>query len=140
MTSKTSVYKSSVVPSSRQALSRLSEQLVSAAEANGFDREELFAIRLALEEAFLNALKHGNMDESEKNVSIECMITPEKFDISVTDDGSGFDPAAVPDPRCRDNLYKPCGRGMLLMRSYMDVVEYSEKGNCVHMIKYHGRK
>jgi anti-sigma regulatory factor (Ser/Thr protein kinase) len=54
----------------------------------------------------------------------------------VTDEGGGFDPEVIPDPRYGDNLYKPAGRGMLLMRSFMDVVEYSKQGNSVLMIRY----
>ena len=60
----------------------------------------------------------------------------EKIEITMTDQGDGFDPGAVPDPRCAENLYRPEGRGLLLMRSYMDSVEFNECGNCVHMIRH----
>ena len=101
-----------------------------------FDDDMVFAIHLSLEEAFINAIKHGNHSNPQKNISVECLITPEKFDISVADEGFGFDPAGVPDPRCNSNLYKASGRGVLLIRSYMDVVEYNTRGNCIHMVKY----
>ena len=136
MVSKSPVHKSVVIESNAVAVERLCRQLLGEAAANNFDGDDIFAIHLALEEAFLNAVQHGNKADATKQISIECLITPAKFDISITDQGTGFDPDVVPDPRNEENLCKLCGRGLLLMRSYMDVVEYNETGNCVHMIKY----
>jgi serine/threonine-protein kinase RsbW len=136
MVSKSPVHKSVVIESNAVAVERLCRQLLGEAAANNFDGEDIFAIHLALEEALLNAVQHGNKADAGKQISIECLITPAKFDISITDQGTGFDPDVVPDPRSEENLYKLCGRGLLLMRSYMDVVEYNETGNCVHMVKY----
>lgn len=92
-----------------------------------------------MEEALLNAVKHGNKRDPAKNVNIECVINAEKFDVCIKDQGSGFAPDGLPDPRSDENLYKPCGRGVLLMRAYMDVVEYRDNGSCVHMVKYRAR-
>ena len=75
-----------------------------------------------------------------KRVHVKYLITPEKFDISIKDDGGGFDPDTVPDPRSEENLYKSSGRGLLLMQSYMDLVQYNKSGNCVHMVKYLKKK
>jgi serine/threonine-protein kinase RsbW len=136
MVSKSPVHKSVVIESNAVAVERLCRQLLVEAAANNFDGDDIFAIHLALEEAFLNAVQHGNKADATKQISIECLITPAKFDISITDQGTGFDPDVVPDPRSDENLHKLWGRGLLLMRSYMDVVEYNETGNCVHMIKY----
>jgi serine/threonine-protein kinase RsbW len=98
--------------------------------------DEIFAIHLAVEEALMNAHKHGNRKNGEKTVSVEYSVTPEKFEISVQDQGEGFDPARVPDPREAGNIQKDSGRGVLLMQSYMDIVEYNRSGNRVHMVKY----
>ena len=136
MVSKSPVHKSVVIESNAVAVERLCRQLLGEAAGNNFDGDDIFAIHLALEEAFLNAVQHGNKADATKQISIECLITPAKFDISITDQGTGFDPDVVPDPRSEENLCKLWGRGLLLMRSYMDVVEYNETGNCVHMIKY----
>ena len=95
-----------------------------------------FAVHLSLEEAFVNAIRHGNHDDPTKTISVDCLITPDKFDISIADEGYGFDPQGIPDPRCNSNLYKSSGRGVLLIQSYMDVVEYNSRGNCIHMVKY----
>jgi serine/threonine-protein kinase RsbW len=113
--------------------------IMSILEDSGFGKEDVFAVHLALQEAFINAVRHGNQMDPDKEVKIEYLVDSEKFEISVTDEGDGFDPEAVPDPRCEENLYKPNGRGLLLMRAYMDVVEYNEKGNGVRMVRYRER-
>ncbi len=130
------VHKSKVVASCVSAIERICRELLDDVAGCGFDEDEVFGIHLALEEALVNAIKHGNKTDEHRSVSIEYFITPEKFDISVSDEGPGFTPEKVPDPRSEENLYKSNGRGLLLMRSYMDVVEHNDKGNCVHMIKY----
>jgi serine/threonine-protein kinase RsbW len=60
----------------------------------------------------------------------------DKFEVSMMDEGEGFDPSVIPDPRYGENLYKINGRGLLLMRSYMDVVEFNNSGNGVRMVRY----
>lgn len=123
------------IPSSTSAVEEVCQRLLAEAASQGYGCDDLFGIHLAMEEALMNAAKHGNHLDPDKQVVVEYQITPEKFDISVADQGNGFDPEALPDPRQHENLYKYGGRGVLLMRSYMDVVEYSPKGNQVHMVK-----
>ena len=130
------VHKSRVVASCVSAIEPLCRELLDDIAGCGFDEDEVFGIHLAVEEAFANAVKHGNEADEHRSVSIEYFITPAKVDISISDEGAGFTPEAVPDPRSEENLYKSGGRGLLLMRSHMDVVEHNYKGNCVHMIKY----
>ncbi len=110
--------------------------MLSDAAANGFDADDIFAIHLALEEATLNAVRHGNKGDAGKKISVDWTITGEKLDVSITDEGCGFDPDCLADCRVDENLYKCCGRGVLLMQSYMDTVEYNQRGNCVHMVKF----
>jgi serine/threonine-protein kinase RsbW len=128
--------KSCQLQSTEQQVQQMIQELLASLEQYEFGEDSIFAIHLALEEAFLNAVKHGNHGDSEKTIDVECLITPEKFDISISDEGFGFDPDGIPDPRCNGNLYKASGRGILLIQSYMDVVEYNSRGNCIHMIKY----
>jgi len=71
-----------------------------------------------------------------KTVTIEYSVSAEKVEVSITDEGEGFDPSQVPDPRLGENIYKTSGRGLLLIRSYMDLAEYNERGNSLHMVKY----
>ncbi len=121
--------------SDQDTATSFANELIQKARDKGFRKDDLFAIRLALEEALVNAIKHGNKKDPEKKIKIEYCIGDDFFDITITDSGEGFDPEKVPDPRADGNVYKPCGRGLLLMKSYMDVVEYNETGNTVHMLK-----
>lgn len=136
MVSKTLTKKITVVDSDVYAISKVCGRLLDEVRAKNFDSDQIFAIHLALEEALLNAYKHGNKFDSTKKIDIDYFVSDEKFEISVADQGTGFSPDSLPDPRAEENLYKPCGRGVLLMRSYMDVVEFNEPGNMVHMIKF----
>ncbi len=130
------ISRSVVVSSAPSALADVFHEIVVNLQAYHFSEEDIFAIHLALEEAFMNAIKHGNKMEPSKAVKIDYFIESDKIEICMTDEGEGFDPVVIPDPRYGDNLYKPAGRGMLLMRSYMDVVEFNKRGNSVRMIRY----
>ena len=111
-------------------------KILDKAKELRYSEDAVFAMNLAMEEAFVNAVKHGNKGDENKNVVIEYDVSDEKVDISVTDQGQGFAPEALADPRCGDNIFSPGGRGVLLVKSYMDVVEYNEVGNSVRMVKY----
>ncbi len=134
------LHKSWQLKSTEAEVKKVSGEILKCLEDHEFGEDMVFAVHLSLEEAFVNAIKHGNHGDPQKKILVECLITPEKFDISITDEGFGFDPNGVPDPRCNGNLYKSCGRGVLLIQSYMDVVEYNSRGNCIHMIRYRNRK
>jgi serine/threonine-protein kinase RsbW len=96
---------------------------------------DLFGIKLALEEAIVNAMKHGNQMDRSKTVRIAYRIDADRFEIVITDEGPGFDPEDVPDPTAFENLERPCGRGLLLMRHYMTDVRHNARGNSVTMSK-----
>ncbi len=136
MVSKASINCSIVVKSRPSAIVRVCEQILSKLEANGFDNDDIFAVHLALEEAFLNAVKHGNKMDPAKEVKIDYSVGLDRIEISMTDEGEGFEPASVADPRYGEGLYRPGGRGLLLMNSYMDMVTFNEKGNGLYMIRY----
>lgn len=123
------------VKSDQKVVSKLCEQLLAQLKQKGFTKDDIFASHLALEEALVNAVRHGNKNDPNKKVIVKYKITDDLFDISVTDQGTGFKPAHLPDPRCNGNIYKPGGRGVLLMRAYMDTVEYNNSGNTVHMTR-----
>ena len=110
-------------------------QIIDRAEKSGYQDQCLFAIKIALEEALVNAIKHGNQMDPDKRVFVSFQVTPERFEVRITDEGEGFNPGDVPDPTEDWNLEKPCGRGLLLMRGFMTEVEYHGKGNVVHMAK-----
>ncbi len=114
---------------------RVQEQIEEALQAAGYTEHDIFAIKLALEEALVNAIKHGNQMDPDKRVFVRYHVTVERFDIRITDEGSGFNPEDVPDPTAIENLERPCGRGLLLMRGFMTEVEYHGRGNVVRMSK-----
>jgi len=136
MVSRAPITFSIVVKSEPSAVVEVCEQVLSKLEANGFDKDDVFAVHLALEEAFLNAVKHGNKMDPNKEVKIDYSIDLDKIEISLTDEGDGFEPSSVADPRYGEGLYKPGGRGLLLMNSYMDVVKFNERGNSLYMVRY----
>lgn len=112
------------------------DAIIEAAETVGYDEEAVFALRLSLEEALANAIRHGNQCENDKSIHIGYQVTSESVEISITDEGDGFTPDDVPDPTTEDKLEIPSGRGILLMRAYMDVVDYNDKGNCIRLVKH----
>jgi serine/threonine-protein kinase RsbW len=114
---------------------RVQDEIEAALLANKFSEKEIFGIRLALEEALVNAIKHGNNLDKSKSVHISYGVKPERFDISIRDEGPGFDPCDVPDPTDVENLERPCGRGLMLMRHYMNEVSFGPRGNPVLMSK-----
>ena len=118
----------------REELDQLHEQVISAVESSGFDEASTFAIRLALEEAVANAFRHGNAADPTKMVKVEFEIDSSRIWLAVEDEGSGFDPNAVPDPTEDENLEIPSGRGIMLMRAYMTNVEIKAPGNRIEMI------
>jgi serine/threonine-protein kinase RsbW len=134
------ISRSLVVSSTPSAVVDVYKQILPNLQASNFSEDDIFAVHLALEEAFINAVKHGNKMEPSKAVKIDFSIEADKIEVCMTDEGPGFDPEVIPDPRYGDNLYKPAGRGMLLMRSFMDVVEYNKQGNSVRMIRYREKR
>jgi len=125
-----------VLPTRLDIIPEAETAVLSALEDLGYDEDHWFAVRLALEEALVNAMKHGNRMDPSRKVRMAYRIAPDRVDIRVRDEGQGFNPQGVPDPTTDENLQRPCGRGIMLMRSYMDSVRYSGGGNEVHMVKY----
>lgn len=116
------------------------QQVLGDVEAAGYPREALFAIRLSLDEAITNAIRHGNCEDPSKKVVIEYSVDDEKVDLRVTDEGCGFRPGEVPDPTRDENLNRPCGRGVMLMKAYMTDVSFNKAGNQVRLVKYRNCK
>ena len=96
------------------------------------DASNLF---IALDEAFVNAVKHGNKQDPSKLVRIKADLSSKEARFTIEDEGEGFDVNAIPDPRDPENLFKSSGRGVLLIYNIMDQVEYNERGNRLTMVK-----
>ena len=131
---------STVVESKPPAITEVCKQILSKLKDHDFNQEDIFAVHLALEEAFINAIKHGNKMDPNKEIRIDYSVSLDKIEISMVDEGEGFDPRTVPDPRYGDNLYRPGGRGLFLMHAYMDEVEFNKRGNGVRMVRYRNRQ
>jgi serine/threonine-protein kinase RsbW len=124
------------IPSDPAEARSVQEEIERQLKTTAFSEKEIFSIKLALEEALVNAIKHGNHFDRSKKVRISYNVKPERFDILISDEGAGFDPSDVPDPTAVENLERPCGRGLMLMRYYMNEVSFSANGNTVAMTKY----
>jgi len=114
---------------------RVQNQIEEALQACQYSEHDIFSIKLALEEALVNAIKHGNQMDPDKRVSIHYGVTPEQFQIEIVDEGPGFNPEDVPDPTSEENIERPCGRGLHLIKHFMTEVAYRGRGNVVWMTK-----
>jgi len=123
------------VPSRLEDLTDAKRPILEAAGKAGYLEEDLTAINLALEEALTNAIRHGNREDTAKAVFVEFEIDGQEIRFSVRDEGNGFDVAGLPDARSPSGKRKPCGRGVFLLRAYMDEVLYNEKGNRVTLAR-----
>ena len=110
------------------------EEVAHALASRGYDTAAAFAIRLALEEAIVNAFRHGNRSDPAKRVHLTAAIDAHVATFEIRDEGPGFDLSAVPDPTEEENLEIPSGRGIMLMRAYMSEVEYLPPGNILRMV------
>ncbi len=115
----------------RQALDEILAQL----EARKWQQRNVFAVHLAMEEALINAIQHGNGADAQKKIHLVCLLGVDRIHVEITDEGRGFNPAMIPDPTGEDCLHSPCGRGILLMRAFMSRVEFNNRGNGVVMEK-----
>jgi len=124
-----------MVPSDIVAGQAVQERIIELLEQLNYPPRDIFGVRLALEEALVNAIKHGNHMDPQKSVRVACRIDYEMVRIEIEDEGEGFQPENVPDPTDDANLEKPCGRGIMLMRAFLNLVEYNESGTCVILEK-----
>ena len=116
-------------------IGRVADAVVAAMAAAGYPDRDRFAVRLALEEAVANAVEHGHQGDPAKRVRVGYRVRADRVLVEVEDQGAGFDPRRVPDPRDPANLDKPCGRGLLLMRSYTTWLRFNARGNRVTLCR-----
>lgn len=123
------------IPNDTTEAREVQERIIGLMEQNAWPMRECFGVRLALEEAMVNAIKHGNRMQPDKQVFIACELTAEEVTVVIEDQGEGFKPEEVPDPTDDENLENPGGRGIMLIRSFMNGVAYNDKGNRLTMVK-----
>lgn len=124
-----------VIASDAKAARLVLDELLAQLEARQWQQRDIFAVHLATEEALVNAICHGNHSDARKNVRFVCRLNRDRIHIEISDEGRGFDPAALPDPTATDQIGVPCGRGVMLMRAFMSRVEFNPRGNAVIMEK-----
>ena len=124
-----------VIPSEMSQGARVQQEILDSVVRHGFEGHGFFAIKLALEEALANAIKHGNRLDPDKKVKIDAQVSAKRLKVTVEDEGTGFDRQHVPDPTADENLEKCSGRGILLMESYMTRVRWDRGGRRVTLLK-----
>lgn len=104
----------------------------------GLDDDSLHWVGVAVRESVINAIKHGNRHDISKHVIVEFVTAPSEMTVSIRDQGEGFDPDQLADPLAPENMLKASGRGIFLMRNFMDDVSLRrapEGGMEVRMVK-----
>ncbi len=126
------------IPSVMSLMHTILDYLMKRVEKNGVVNSADSNLFVALDEAFVNAVKHGNKFDATKFVRISAEVSAKEARFTVEDEGEGFDIAEVPDPTDAENLFKTSGRGVLIIHNVMDEVRYNERGNRVEMVKKSG--
>ena len=126
------------LPSRIETVAAAAAAVAEFVNRSGVGDEAAFGIDMAVREAVTNAVVHGNRQDESKVVDITLKSSPDAVEISVHDQGPGFNPSDVPDPTAAENILKTSGRGIFFMRSFMDEVDWlirPEGGTTVRMLK-----
>ena len=123
------------IPSDLHRGREVQEAILTRCRDAGFHEDAYFAVKLALDEAVTNAIKHGNGLDPAKRVTVRAAVTPDRMWAEVRDEGPGFVRRAVPDPTAEENLDRCSGRGLLLIEAYMTDVSWSGDGRTIRMAR-----
>ena len=123
------------IPSDLTLMNGVLQYLLERVAKMGLVKPEQSNLFVALDEAFVNAVKHGNKNDPTKLVRVGAELSPSEACFTIEDEGEGFDVQTIPDPCDPSNLFKSSGRGVLLIYNIMDEVEYNAQGNRVKMVK-----
>jgi len=125
------------LPSRIEAVYEAAALVAEIVSRSGIGEDVAFGIDMAVREAVTNAVLHGNKLDESLRLEISIRNSSTSLEISVHDEGQGFNPADIPDPTKEENLLKSSGRGIFFMRNFMDEVSWSSnpQGTTVQMIK-----
>lgn len=116
---------------------RIIESFIDNAKEKFHLNDDIYGnIMISVTESVNNAIKHGNLNDGSKNVSISLFLNDSQIRFKVKDQGTGFDYEHLPDPTMPENIEKPGGRGIFLMKHLADEVIFSENGSIVELIFY----
>jgi serine/threonine-protein kinase RsbW len=127
------------IPSRTEHLALVNRVAEEIAEQLSMTQDDRDAVATSVIEAATNAIQHGNRNDASKKVTIRFVVLPGRLEVTVKDQGSGFDPDAVDDPLKPENLLRERGRGVYLIRAFMDEVRFSHRdkqGMAVRLVKY----
>ena len=126
------------LPSRIETVAKAANAVADFVSRSGISEEAAYGIDMAVREAVTNAVVHGNAQDEQKAVELTLKSSPEAVEITIHDQGQGFNPEAVPDPTADENILKTSGRGIFFMRTFMDEVTWSIRpggGTTVRMLK-----
>lgn len=123
------------LPSAISLMHIVLEYLMKRVEKLGVVKSEQSNLFVALDEAFVNAVKHGNKFDANKLIRVTAEVSKQEARFTIEDEGEGFDVNNIPDPLDPENLFKTSGRGVLFIYNIMDEVKYNERGNRLTMVK-----
>ena len=126
-------YQKRIVQGTREAFDAIQHEIITAMEDAGYVDDDLFAIRISLEEGLANALLHGHQGDDEQEIEVLWFCDTQFIQCVIIDQGRGYDPESIPDPTADENLTLPSGRGLAMIRAFMDEVMVNEQGNRVTM-------
>jgi serine/threonine-protein kinase RsbW len=120
------------------SVNKAEQAAAEVAAKSGFDEDDCGRIAMAVREATVNAVLHGNHYDPTKRVTVSFESTPDALTVTVRDEGSGLDPATLPNPLAPENLLKQSGRGIFLIRAFMDEIRFRtiSPGTEITMIKF----
>jgi serine/threonine-protein kinase RsbW len=123
------------LPSAISTMHAVLDYLMNRVEKIGVINAEQSNLFIALDEAFVNAVKHGNKFDARKLVKITAEVSTKEARFTIEDEGEGFKVSEIPDPTNPENLFKTSGRGVMFIYNIMDEVKYNERGNRLEMVK-----
>jgi len=119
----------------RESMDFVQHAILGTMESFDYVEEDLFAVRIAIEEAIANAVLHGHQGDQERLIDIEWTITEKEVSMVVCDSGRGYDESSVPDPTADENLTLPSGRGLAMINAFMSDVSISDGGRRIEMAR-----
>lgn len=131
---KINIDETLVLDSTIDSINQIEKLIDSLSQMLGIDDEIYGKYMLSVVECVNNAIVHGNKLSQEKKVTVCYHIDNEHIEVTVQDEGDGFDPDSLPDPTAEENIDKDCGRGIFLMRHLADEVTFSDHGRNVRLL------